>query len=188
MTTTLGRNPYHNNGRKTHCPQGHEYSPENTVYTPNGWRRCIACRSTGVGVQRTVISRRLPQDIEAWDALRFLTMIRIGELNECWLWQGALNDNGYGQFSITRDGKQCKTVAHSFMYQFIVGPIPDGLQLDHLCMVRACCNPLHLEPVTQSVNLRRAAAARAVSSSGDAAAQRCFGSQSPVAALTRGRR
>lgn len=46
-------------------------------------------------------------------------------------------------------------VTHRITYLFYVGPIPDGLELDHLCRVRACCNPDHLEAVTRLVNVRR---------------------------------
>lgn len=46
-------------------------------------------------------------------------------------------------------------VVHRVTYQLLVGPIPEGLELDHLCEVKACCNPEHLEPVTHAENLRR---------------------------------
>lgn len=70
--------------------------------------------------------------------------------SECWLWSGGLL-RGYGRFYIRR-----KYVgAHRFAYELLVGPIPDGLTLDHLCRVRACVNPAHLEPVTTRENWRR---------------------------------
>src|SRR5690348_1907218 len=78
---------------------------------------------------------------------------------ECWTWQ-ATQTNGYGQFKI--DGKQ--RYAHRVSYELTVGPIPDGLQIDHLCRNRACVNPAHMEPVTPRVNTLRGiggAAARA---------------------------
>ncbi len=70
----------------------------------------------------------------------------------CWLWTGGKTGGGYGTFMRTR-GKS--TVAHRFAYEEFVGSIPDGLDLDHLCRVRHCVNPSHLEPVTRSENLRR---------------------------------
>lgn len=74
----------------------------------------------------------------------------------CWLWTGSLTWDGYGLF---RENNR-RTGAHRFAYEYHVGPIPAGLQLDHLCRVRNCVNPDHLEPVTASENTRRAYAAR----------------------------
>jgi hypothetical protein len=73
-----------------------------------------------------------------------------GHTTPCWIWQLAINYKGYG--SITRDGYH---IAHRWMYAREKGPIPAGLQLDHLCRVRACVNPDHLEPVTSAENRRR---------------------------------
>ncbi len=73
---------------------------------------------------------------------------------DCWLWTGAIDGRGYGSW--TRSEKR-KVGAHRFAYQITVGPIPDGLDLDHLCRVRHCVNPSHLEPVTRQVNIQRGA-------------------------------
>lgn len=72
------------------------------------------------------------------------------EANGCWVWTGALS-SGYG--SICIDYKE--TLAHRASYEAHVGPIPKGLQLDHLCRNRACINPAHLEPVTSRENTLR---------------------------------
>lgn len=69
----------------------------------------------------------------------------------CWVWTGTLR-YGYGYF---RQGGKNAVRAHRWAYERIVGPIPEGLQLDHLCRVRACVNPSHLEPVTQRENIMR---------------------------------
>ncbi len=76
--------------------------------------------------------------------------------NGCWEWNGSRFKTGYGKMRI--DGRTVSV--HRASYEAHVGPIPDGLQIDHLCRNRPCCNPAHLEPVTASENLRRAAAAR----------------------------
>lgn len=69
----------------------------------------------------------------------------------CWIFGGCLSGNGYGNL---RDGAQMVS-AHRASYEIFVGPIPPGLVIDHLCRVRACVNPAHLEPVTSQANVRR---------------------------------
>lgn len=70
----------------------------------------------------------------------------------CWLWTGAVLNTGYGQFAQS-PGRNIG--AHRWSYLHVVGQIPDGLHLDHLCRVRNCVNPAHLEPVTPLENVRR---------------------------------
>jgi hypothetical protein len=74
----------------------------------------------------------------------------------CWNWLLKVGDHGYGD---TWDGSSVRK-AHRVVYERLVGPVPDGLQLDHLCRNRACVNPDHLEPVTRSVNVQRGALAK----------------------------
>lgn len=76
---------------------------------------------------------------------------RVNKTKTCWLWTGGLKSGGYGSFY--SDGRS--HAAHRFAYELEVGPIPEGLTLDHLCRVRTCVNPLHLEPVTRKVNTLR---------------------------------
>lgn len=72
--------------------------------------------------------------------------------NGCWLWQRSIKSNGYGQMGVPGAGMR---YAHRISYQTFRGPIPDGLQIDHLCRVRRCVNPDHLEAVTCRENLIR---------------------------------
>lgn len=69
----------------------------------------------------------------------------------CWEWTGWLTPKGYGQ--ITRTKKTM--LVHRYVYELAIGDIPKGLQLDHLCRNRKCCNPAHLEPVTPKENCMR---------------------------------
>lgn len=72
-------------------------------------------------------------------------------VGRCWTEDRSVNRNGYVQ--VCYNGRQ--PVAHRVAYEILVGPIPEGLELDHLCRNRKCYNPAHLEPVTRSENLRR---------------------------------
>lgn len=74
----------------------------------------------------------------------------------CWLWLGHLATGGYGSTPRMRDGRWVSARAHRVVYEEVRGPIPDGLELDHLCHQRCCVNPDHLEPVTHQENVRRA--------------------------------
>lgn len=85
---------------------------------------------------------------------RFHSAYKVDPDTGCWLWQRPLNPQGYGWFKL--DGKD--SGAHRAAYQLLVGQIPDGLVLDHLCRVRNCVNPAHLEPVTQRENTMRGVA------------------------------
>lgn len=71
----------------------------------------------------------------------------------CLIWLGALGPGGYG--SISFKSRKTSQVAHKFVYEFVKGPVPEGLELDHKCRVRSCVNPDHLEPVTRKENMRR---------------------------------
>lgn len=83
---------------------------------------------------------------------------KIDVSGDCWEWTPPVGNHGYGEFA--RQGERRTVLAHRYAYELLVGPIPDGLEIDHLCRNKACVNPDHLEPVTKSENARRAALAR----------------------------
>lgn len=72
---------------------------------------------------------------------------KVEKSNGCWIWRGIVKPDGYGQFS--------RTGAHRVAYMLSVGPIPDGLEIDHLCFQILCVRPDHLEAVTHAENKRR---------------------------------
>lgn len=75
---------------------------------------------------------------------------------ECWLWTASTDGQGrYGMFHPGEGDSRTLVRAHRWAWGFFNGPVPDGLQLDHLCSVTRCVNPWHLEPVTHTENLRR---------------------------------
>ncbi len=88
---------------------------------------------------------------------RFMGKVRVGK--DCWEWLGAINNHGYGTFSVARRTHS----AHKFSYEMYVGAVPHGLDLDHLCRNRWCVNPAHLEPVTRRENTLRGEHPAAVS-------------------------
>jgi hypothetical protein len=80
---------------------------------------------------------------------RFWDKVQITE--GCWLWQSWIGTHGYGHYWLDHHVRQ----AHRVAYELAVGPIPEGLQIDHLCRVRHCVRPDHLEAVTRLENVRR---------------------------------
>lgn len=92
---------------------------------------------------------------------RFWSKVDKAGPGGCWLWTAGTFRHGYGQFMTV---KPKKVSAHRWAYEALVGPIPDGLVLDHLCRTPACVNPAHLEPVTTAENTRRGVAPKILNS------------------------
>lgn len=88
------------------------------------------------------------QDIER-------TMSHISKSDDCWVWLGKPANTGYGQIGFGKRNERVTKNAHRVVYELLVGEVPEGKQLDHLCKNRLCVNPAHLEPVTQRENLLR---------------------------------
>jgi HNH endonuclease len=85
-----------------------------------------------------------------------LEKLYIPEPNSgCWIWIGSIESLGYGRFKPDGRRKSKMKKAHVVSYQEFKCDVPDGLELDHLCRVRCCINPEHLEPVTRKENIRR---------------------------------
>ena len=82
---------------------------------------------------------------------RFWSKVEFDHESGCWLWVGSVSKKGYGHF--WHDGVAAR--AHRWAYEHFVGPIPEGLQIDHLCRVRHCVRPDHMEPVTNRINTLR---------------------------------
>lgn len=72
----------------------------------------------------------------------------------CWIWTAHCHNKGYGVVSVDRKMR----LAHRMAYELTYGQVQKGLDLDHLCRVRCCVNPAHLEPVTRLENVRRGGA------------------------------
>ncbi len=85
-------------------------------------------------------------------------IVNYGFETPCWGWTGRLNHDGYAMFDVGRKPKRAVRV----MYELLVGPIEPGLTLDHLCRNRACVRPLHVEQVTNKVNVLRGEGSTAV--------------------------
>lgn len=90
--------------------------------------------------------------------------INVKGPDECWLWTGSTFPNGYGRIRIGPEGAG-RRVAHRVAYESVHGPVPDDLVIDHVrdrgCTSRLCCNPAHLEAVTNAENVRRGRTAEA---------------------------
>lgn len=97
---------------------------------------------------KTVYSRRVQKWLPTHQ--RILDFVIVDD-DGCWVWTKSTKRNGYGCFSV--NGKTVST--HRYMYEQFVGHIPNGLVIDHLCGNKICCNPEHLEAVTQQENVLR---------------------------------
>jgi hypothetical protein len=89
--------------------------------------------------------------LSLWE--RFWT--KVDASGDCWLWIAFVDRHGHGSFTALINGRKSSWRAHRLAWELLVGPIADGLTLDHLCRNRRCVNPDHLEPVPMGVNILR---------------------------------
>lgn len=97
--------------------------------------------------------RRAPQDMPLHE--RAQRRITIDEATGCHEYDGAHTKDGYSVLGKQVDGRSVTFYVHRLMHELVHGPIPDGMEIDHLCRNRGCCNPDHLELVTHAENARR---------------------------------
>jgi hypothetical protein len=125
------------------CPCGVSFRIRPS-YAKQGRRFCsIRCRSNFT---------KVPSEERFW------TFVFPEPNSGCWLWTGALH-TGYGRFGVKQGMVR---QAHRVAWEITRGPIPEGLQVDHLCRNTACVNPDHLEPVTPLVNTLRSTSLSAI--------------------------
>lgn len=107
---------------------------------------------------RALVAGRLeshPRQTAEFDSHEARFFAKVDVSGVCWEWTAATNTRGYGVFG--RGGRSAgNAYAHRWAWEFLVGPIPDGLTVDHLCRNTVCVNPDHLELVTLAENVRRA--------------------------------
>lgn len=100
--------------------------------------------------------RDTPVPTDAVLAGRLFPKIAENSVTGCWEWSGAKQSRtSHGMFGYNALGRNVTRYVHTWMWEFLVGPVPDGLVLDHLCRVTHCCNPAHLEPVPVGMNTLR---------------------------------
>lgn len=112
-------------------------------------RKCL-CASQWDNRVPSLWSKNKVKKQDSWE--RFLSHVQV-QGDGCWMWLGSVTLEDYGRFN----NSPYSTLAHRFSYEYTHGLVPKDLHLDHLCRIRRCVNPAHLEPVTPKENRQRTA-------------------------------
>lgn len=140
----------------TICKRGHVLTPENSRPRGKNGLKCLPCAAIrNLEYRRRQGGKSWDEHSAPWPERFWQNVDKDRPGSDCWWWTAGTNEHGYGQTHLP-EGRHGWTVkAHRVSYELTVGPIPAGLQLDHLCRNRPCVNPAHLEPVTPQINTLR---------------------------------
>lgn len=118
----------------------------------DGPRTCVPCRSIAQANRRG--GYKYGPDGRSLEE-RFFDKVQGSDPMGCWTWTGSTTKGGYGRFGFGPKGSITTVSAHRWVYEFMIAPIPEGMEIDHLCRNTSCVNPYHLEPVSKQENLSR---------------------------------
>lgn len=140
------------NARKTHCPNDHPYDEVWTYPSGRQWRTCRQCRLARS--REYMRERRARERLEKGILPKEPTRLPIKDREACWEWPKTRDSRGYGRTKAQKNGWG-NIYVHRLAHEWFIGPIPEGLTIDHLCGNKACFNPKHLEAVTGKENILR---------------------------------
>lgn len=126
-----------------------------TLMNATPYEEAEAILAAGYSRRQPTPERQRPSTRQQPIAAAFEARVQRPEGDGCWEWTGSKQRQGYGRLGRTEGGKYTELMAHRIAFELYVGPIPEGLVIDHLCRNRGCVNPDHLEPVTNEVNIER---------------------------------
>lgn len=158
------KSPPRGSNHRGHDPRRSPLSETNTRACECGCGERVSGKTTKGRVRRFIHGHNAARPARDPEE-RFWEKVDKRASGGCWEWFGARSSNGYGTFVIPRPrgesgGRSIRFSTHRYAYELLVGPIPEGLVIDHLCRNRACVNPSHMEPVTNRENVLRGKSAK----------------------------